>query len=168
MNCAVSWRHYSHTAKWPSSYSLRSHIFSVHLGSDWFNLRLWCTMVIICTTCFNIQILCVLPTQCIYVFHMILAVNCCYFPKQHQPIVLCNGDAVFSLWCTIWFFISYLNRCHSSIDRALAQAVSRRSAPRRSGSVPGQSACRLEVHKVALCAVPLTILTALLTRRSKA
>lgn len=101
-------------------------------------------MVIICTTCFNIQTLCILPTHCIYVFHMTLAVNCNYFPKQHQPIVLCNGDAVFSLWCKIWFYISYLNQRQSSIDRALAEAVSGRSEPRRSGSFPGRSVCRLK------------------------
>ena len=104
-------------------------------------------MVIICTTCFNVQTLCILPTQCIYMFRMILAVNCHYFPKQHQPLVLCNGDAVFSLWFTIWFFISYLNQSQSSTDRALAQAVSRRSAPRRSDSIPGQSVCRLKCTK---------------------
>jgi len=98
-------------------------------------------MAIICTTFFNIQTLCILPTQCIYVFYMVLAVNCHYFPKQHQPIVLCDGDAVLSLWCAIWFLISYLNQRQSSIDRTLAQAFSRRSAPRRSGSTPGQSEC---------------------------
>jgi len=67
-------------------------------------------MVIICTTCFSIQTLCVLPTQFIYVFRLIQAVNCHYFPKQHQPIVVCKGDAVFSLWCAIWFFTSYLSQ----------------------------------------------------------
>ena len=44
-------------------------------------------------------------------------------------------------------FICYLNQRYSSIDRALAQAVSRRSAQRRSGSISGQSVCRLKCTK---------------------
>jgi hypothetical protein len=49
------------------------------------SLTCWRKMVTIyvCTTCYNIQKLCILPTQCIYVFRMILTINSDYFPKQH-------------------------------------------------------------------------------------
>jgi hypothetical protein len=35
------------------------------------------------TTCFNTSKLCILPTQCICVFRMVLAINSDCFPKQH-------------------------------------------------------------------------------------
>jgi len=41
-------------------------------------------MVTICTTRFNIQQFCVLPTQCIYVFYVDLRTNGDYFQKQHS------------------------------------------------------------------------------------
>jgi hypothetical protein len=37
------------------------------------------TVVTICTT----SLLCILPTQCICVFRMVLTINSDYFPKQH-------------------------------------------------------------------------------------
>jgi hypothetical protein len=37
----------------------------------------------ICTARFNILKLRILPTQCIYVFRVILTINSDYFPKQH-------------------------------------------------------------------------------------
>jgi hypothetical protein len=119
-------------------------------------------MVIICTSWFNIQTLCILPTQCIYVFHMNLAVNCHYFPK-HQPTVLCNGDAVFSLRCRNRILISYLNQRHSSNDRVLAQAVSRRSVTAEVRLHPRSVRVPSAVHNVALCAKPPIVLTAVLT-----
>jgi hypothetical protein len=41
------------------------------------------TVVIMCTTYFSIHNLCVLPTQCICVFRVVLTINSDYFPKQH-------------------------------------------------------------------------------------
>jgi hypothetical protein len=35
-----------------------------------------------CTTSFNMQKLCILPTEGIYAFHMILKINIDYFPEQ--------------------------------------------------------------------------------------
>jgi hypothetical protein len=51
-------------------------------------------VVNMCTTCFNNQYLCILPTECIYGFHMILRVNRDDSPKQSYPIGLCNGEVL--------------------------------------------------------------------------
>jgi hypothetical protein len=40
-------------------------------------------MITIYTARFNILKLCILPTQCICVFRMVLTINIGYFPKQH-------------------------------------------------------------------------------------
>jgi hypothetical protein len=40
-------------------------------------------VVIICTTCSNTLKLCILPTECICVFRMVLTINSDCFPKQH-------------------------------------------------------------------------------------
>jgi hypothetical protein len=40
-------------------------------------------VVTIDTTCPNIKKLCILSTQCIYVFHTILTIHKDYFPEQH-------------------------------------------------------------------------------------
>jgi hypothetical protein len=40
-------------------------------------------VVSIRTTCFNIPPLCILPTQCICVFRMVLTINRDCFPKHH-------------------------------------------------------------------------------------
>jgi hypothetical protein len=44
---------------------------------------LYVIVVAVCTNLFDVQKLCILPTQCIYVFHMVLTINSDYFPKQH-------------------------------------------------------------------------------------
>jgi hypothetical protein len=58
---------------------------------------------------FNNWCICVLPTECIYGFHMILRVNSEYFLKQRQPVDLCNGE----VWCflcgTDWILKYYLD-----------------------------------------------------------
>ena len=46
-------------------------------------LTLQSPMVTICTTTFNIQKFCILPTHCIYVFYVDLRTNSYYFPIQH-------------------------------------------------------------------------------------
>jgi hypothetical protein len=43
----------------------------------------------VCTTCSTIQKLCTLPTQCTYVFRMILTINIDYFPNEHYPDTTC-------------------------------------------------------------------------------
>jgi hypothetical protein len=40
-------------------------------------------VVTICTTCYNTLKLCILPTQCICVFRVVLTINTDCFPKQH-------------------------------------------------------------------------------------
>jgi hypothetical protein len=37
----------------------------------------------ICSTCCNTLKLCILPTQCVCVFRMVLTINSDCFPKQH-------------------------------------------------------------------------------------
>jgi hypothetical protein len=39
-------------------------------------------VVAICTTCFNIKNICILPTERVCMFRMVLAINCDCFPKQ--------------------------------------------------------------------------------------
>jgi hypothetical protein len=39
--------------------------------------------VTICTICFDILKLCILPTECICVFRVVLTINSDCFPKQH-------------------------------------------------------------------------------------
>jgi hypothetical protein len=46
-------------------------------------LTLYSPVVTIYTTCFNTLKLCILPTQCIYVFPMVLTINSDCFPRQH-------------------------------------------------------------------------------------
>jgi hypothetical protein len=46
-------------------------------------LTLESTAVIVCTACFNILKLYILPTECVVVFHMVLTINSEFFPKQH-------------------------------------------------------------------------------------
>jgi hypothetical protein len=45
-------------------------------------LTLQSPVVTVCTTFFNTPKLCILPTQCIYVFRMVLTINSDCFPKQ--------------------------------------------------------------------------------------
>jgi hypothetical protein len=52
------------------------------------------------TTCFNILKLCILPTQYIYVFHMVLSIKSDYPLKQHHPFYLSSGDVMRLLWGT--------------------------------------------------------------------
>jgi len=52
------------------------------------------------------------PTQCIYVFGVILTKSIDYIPKQHQRTGLCNGDRISFLcdgkWNFTWIII-YIN-----------------------------------------------------------
>jgi hypothetical protein len=65
--------------------------------------------VTICTTRFNTLKLCILPTQCICVFRMVLTINSHSFRKQHEQVALCSGDVVCFLWGTNWICIYYLD-----------------------------------------------------------
>jgi hypothetical protein len=42
-----------------------------------------CPMVTICSTCFNVRKLCILPIECICMFRTVLTINSVCFPKQH-------------------------------------------------------------------------------------
>jgi hypothetical protein len=48
-----------------------------------FTFALSSTVVVICTVRFNIEILYILSTQCVYPFRMVLRINTDYFPKHH-------------------------------------------------------------------------------------
>jgi hypothetical protein len=52
-----------------------------------------------------VQSLCILYTQCVYMFHMILTINSDYFPKQNQTFGLCSGHVMCFLWGTNWILI---------------------------------------------------------------
>jgi hypothetical protein len=43
-------------------------------------------LVTLCTTCINNKLFCILPTEHIYGFRMVLRINNDYFPKQHKPL----------------------------------------------------------------------------------
>jgi hypothetical protein len=75
-------------------------------------LTLWNTVVIICITYLNIQKLHSLPTQCIYMFRMILTINSDYFLKQDYPSGLCSGEVMCFLWGTDWTVTYYLEGLH--------------------------------------------------------
>jgi hypothetical protein len=47
------------------------------------SFNLWSLVVNIYTICFNTLKLCILPTECICVFRMVLTINSDCFPKQH-------------------------------------------------------------------------------------
>jgi hypothetical protein len=55
-------------------------------------LTLSSPVVTICTTCFNTLKLSILPSQCIYVFRMVLTINSNSFLK---PVGLCSGEVMF-------------------------------------------------------------------------
>jgi hypothetical protein len=60
-----------------------------------------------CTTCFIIQKLCILPTQFVYVFHMILTANSDYFSNSIHQLVFCYRGAVCLLRGRDWNFKYY-------------------------------------------------------------
>jgi hypothetical protein len=70
----------------------------------------------VCTICYNAQKLCILPTECIYVFHIVLSIISDYFPKRHYSLCLCSRDIMCFLWGMNWIFISYwhVGHCPSS------------------------------------------------------
>jgi hypothetical protein len=57
---------------------------------------------------FNITEICILPTKCICVFHVVLTRNSDCFPKQHWLAGLCSGDVMCFLWGTNWIYTYYL------------------------------------------------------------
>jgi hypothetical protein len=57
-----------------------------------FLLTILSTMVITCTTFFNVKNLCISCTQCICVFLVILKINNDYLPKQPLPNGLLIGE----------------------------------------------------------------------------
>jgi hypothetical protein len=63
---------------------------------------------------FNILKFCILPTEYITVFRIVLTVNNDCFPKQHQPADLCCGDVMCFLWGKNWIFIHYLEQIQCS------------------------------------------------------
>jgi hypothetical protein len=51
-----------------------------------------------CTICFNILKLCILPTECICVFRVVLTINSDF----------CDREVMCFLWGTNWIYIQYL------------------------------------------------------------
>jgi hypothetical protein len=48
----------------------------------------------LCTACVNTLQICIVPTQCICVFRMVLTINSDCFPKQHLPTGVYSGDVM--------------------------------------------------------------------------
>jgi hypothetical protein len=64
-------------------------------------LTLQSPVVIICTTCFSILKLCILPSECTGMFPAVLTTNSDCFPKQHYLVAgLPRGDVMCFLWGT--------------------------------------------------------------------
>jgi hypothetical protein len=51
-------------------------------------------MVTICTTSFHILKPCILYTEYIYAFLVILTINSDYFLQHHYPVGLCTSDVM--------------------------------------------------------------------------
>lgn len=68
--------------------------------------------VIICTIHFNVQLLCIIPAEGIYVFHLIHTVNSYNFSKQHQQSDHRNGDVLRFLCSTD----DFLNNIWTNFD----------------------------------------------------
>jgi hypothetical protein len=75
----------------PDHSPLERHIRTCHMQ---LKHLLYSPAVTICTTHFNAPELGILPTDCIFVFRMILAINSDCFPKPHKPVWLCIGDVM--------------------------------------------------------------------------
>jgi hypothetical protein len=52
------------------------------------------TMYTMYTTCFNIQMVCILPTEFIYAFVMVFTINSDYVPKQNYLVILGSEDVM--------------------------------------------------------------------------
>lgn len=61
-------------------------------------LALWSTVVTIHTTCFYITKLCILPSECIYVFRIILTINGYCSPNSIKCLITVMEKKYF-LWC---------------------------------------------------------------------
>ena len=70
-------------------------------------LTLQSQAVTICTTTFDIQKFCILPTQCIYVCCVDLRTNSHYFPIQHYLTGFYNWDGVCLLRSTDCILLSF-------------------------------------------------------------
>ena len=69
----------------------------------------WSALVIICSNCFNINLICNLPTQCICMFCVIIRKNSSCFPTQSYLVrLLSNGDSEWLVcrWNSIFKFLS--------------------------------------------------------------
>jgi hypothetical protein len=70
------------------SFFLNTLVHSIFLRETYLDfitcyLTLYSSVFTMCTICFNVLKLCILPTQCICVLRMVLTINSDYFPKQH-------------------------------------------------------------------------------------
>jgi hypothetical protein len=72
-------------------------------------------MVTVCTASFNIQTPWILPTQCIYMFHMVLTINNDCFLKRHYLADHFRGEITCFLWGSIWIFMYYSGEIQSLI-----------------------------------------------------
>jgi hypothetical protein len=52
---------------------------------------------------------CVLNTECIYGFRIVLRMKSDYFPRRLWPTSLCNGAELCFPWCRDWIFKRYLD-----------------------------------------------------------
>jgi hypothetical protein len=70
-------------------------------------------MVTICPTDFNVQQLCIFPTECIYGIRLILRITSDYFLNSINQLI-CNEDELCFLWRGNWIFKCYLDELWSS------------------------------------------------------
>jgi len=75
---------------WNSYDLLFCSMYATCLAHHVFLRVLW---LLLYSTCCDTEELCILPTQCIYVFYTILTAKCDYFLKLHQLISFCNGQS---------------------------------------------------------------------------
>jgi hypothetical protein len=117
---------------WNSYGLLFCSMYATYLAKHVFLRVLW---LLLYSTCCDIEELCILPMQCIYVFYTILTAKYDSFPKLHQLISFCNGQS------EIWpeFFVSQemlLRRVGHESEAVLLQS--------------GFSAVQANTHKCAL------------------
>jgi hypothetical protein len=59
----------------------------------------------VCTIIFDMLKLWILPTECIFVFRLVLAINGHCSPKQHCPVGPSSGDVAFPVRCELNSYI---------------------------------------------------------------
>jgi hypothetical protein len=94
------------------------------------SLNLYSTAATIRTNCFNIKRLCILPTQCIYVFRMLLGTNDNYIPNSTNWLVFMM-KMQYVLCETGTEFLYYLDKLQTSMGYFYILCISVRKPVRK-------------------------------------